>query len=797
MLQLKFTTAIIFLLLLIGFSACQCNYEGRFVKDVVQTENGLTLLTNEGEIQLTALTDHSVEVEYIQEGLQNDPSYSIAPSISIVNTTVSESRTSVVFSTKGIRVEIRKCPFTIAYYHGDSLLFTEEQGLVYNDSIKGFRMKLQADEKLLGGGERVLGMDRRGKRLRLYNQASYGYQSHADLMYYSLPVVLSSRKYMLVFDNVADGWLDLGKTDTDILQFDAEGGRMSYVVVAGDGYRNLTENYVETTGYQPMPPRWALGNISSRMGYKSQKEVEQVVAQYKKEGFPLDAMVLDLYWFGPDLQGHMGNLEWDRKAFPQPEQMMSKLKKEGVKTILITEPFVLKNSGKYAECASQNLLGLDSLAQPYIFDFYFGTTALLDIFKPETKDWFWGIYKKHTLSGVDGWWGDLGEPEMHPDDLLHVNGKANIVHNAYGHEWAKTVFDGYQKDFSETRPVILMRSGFVGSQRYGMIPWSGDVSRSWEGLQSQVEISLQMGLQGLAYMHSDLGGFAGNYKDAELYTRWLQYGVFQPVYRTHAQSDVPPEPIFWDKQTKEITRQFIKLRYAFLPYIYTMVYENSALGTPLMRPLFYMDDNRALIDNKNTYLWGDNFLVSPVTQKGVREWKVTLPKGCNWFNYFTGELVEGGQEVMVPVSINNIPVFVKGGSFIPMVEPVDNMEEYSTENLILHYYYDSSLKQSEGFMYEDDGKTNNSWKNNQFEKLFFKSVNKKDGFSVVVTREAFDYEGKPEGREITLVIHNIQEEPKEVKINDTNISFIYHKEKQQFSLHTEMKGSEKVEIMIK
>lgn len=797
MIQFKSKTFSILLLLLLALSSCQCGDEGRHVKNIVESERGLSLITNEGEIQLTALTDHSVEIEYIQEGLKNDPSYAIAPPAKKVETTLTESRTSVVFSTKGIRVEIRKCPLSIAYYQGDSLLFSEEQGLVYNDSIKGFRMKLRADEKLLGGGERVLGMDRRGNRLRLYNQASYGYQSHAELMYYSLPVVLSSRKYMLVFDNVADGWLDLGKTDQDILEFDAEGGRMSYVVVAGESYRDLTENYVETTGYQPMPPRWALGNISSRMGYKSQKEVEQVVTQYQQEDFPLDAMVLDLYWFGPDLKGHMGNLEWDRKAFPQPQQMMSKLKQKGVKTILITEPFVLQNSGKYAECAAQDLLGVDSLGQPYIYDFYFGTTALLDIFKDETKDWFWGIYKKHTLSGVDGWWGDLGEPEMHPDDLLHVNGKANIVHNAYGHEWAKTVFEGFEKDFSATRPVILMRSGFAGSQRYGMIPWSGDVSRSWEGLQPQVEISLQMGLQGLAYMHSDLGGFAGDYKDAELYTRWLQYGVFQPVYRTHAQSDVPPEPIFWDKQTKTITRQFIKLRYALTPYLYTMAYENSTKGTPLMRPLFYIDDNEALIDNKDTYLWGDNFLVSPVTQKGVTEWKVTFPQGANWYHFFTGVKYQGGRESLVPVSINTIPVFVKGGSFIPMAEPVHDMEAYSTKTLILHYYYDSSLKQSEGFMYEDDGKTNNSWNNNQFEKLFFKSENRKDGFSVVVTKEAFAYEGKPENREITLVAHNIPKEPKEVKVNDVDASFVYSKEKQQFSLVVEMKGSERLEITIK
>lgn len=787
MMQFKTIIFSILLFLLLGLSACECNYEGRHVKEVVESDDGLTLITNEGEIKLTALSDNSIQVEYMLEGIKQTPSYAVIPNMSHVQTTINETRSELVFSTKEMRVEIGKYPLTIAYYKGDSLLFSEEKGLLYNDSIKGFRMNLQAHEKLMGAGERVLGMDRRGYRLRLYNQASYGYGTHAELMYYSLPLVVSSRKYMLLFDNVADGWLDMGKTEKDILQFEALGGRMSYVVVAGDSYQSLPEHYTQITGRQPMPPRWVLGNISSRMGYKSQKEVEEVVREYKKQDFPLDAIVLDLYWFGPDLKGHMGNLEWDKKAFPQPELMMKRNKDKGVKTILITEPFVLKNSAKFEECAAQNLLGTDSVGQPYIYDFYFGTTALLDIFKPATKYWFWNIYKNYTLSGVDGWWGDLGEPEVHPADLQHVNGSAELVHNAYGHEWAKTVFEGFKKDFSNRRPVILMRSGFAGSQRYGMIPWSGDVSRSWDGLKPQVEIALQMGMQGLAYMHSDLGGFAGDYKDAELYTRWLQYGVFQPIFRTHAQLDVPPEPIYWDEQTKNIVRRFIKLRYALTPYLYTLVYQNSTKGTPLMQPLFYANEDTSLIANAKSYLWGQDMLVSPVTEKGATWWQVTLPKGANWYHFFTGQKYKGGGEVRVPVTLNEIPVFVKGGSFVPMVKPVENMEAYNTKNLALHYYYDASVTASTGFMYEDDGKTNESWKNNQFEKLYFKSENNKQGLMLSVLRESYNYEGKPESRAINLVVHHIKNKPKSVRINDQVALFNYDSDKQELSVSVQMK----------
>ena len=142
---------------------------------------------------------------------------------------------------------------------------------------------------------------------------------------------------------------------------------------------------------------------------------------------------------------------------------------------------------------------------------------MIDIYNPEGASWFWSIYKGLRAKGVVGVWGDLGEPEVHPKALKHYNRTADEVHNIYGHDWAGLIHSGYKKDFPKERPLVLMRAGYSGSQRYGLIPWSGDVNRTWGGLQSQTEIALQMGLQGLGYMHSDLGGFAGANLDDELY----------------------------------------------------------------------------------------------------------------------------------------------------------------------------------------------------------------------------------------------------------------------------------------
>jgi oligosaccharide 4-alpha-D-glucosyltransferase len=268
-------------------------------------------------------------------------------------------------------------------------------------------------------------------------------------------------------------------------------------VIAGDSWADLVGAYTDLTGKQPLIPRWALGNFASRFGYHSAKEARSIVDQFAADQIPLDAIIFDLYWFGKDIKGTLGNLEFDPDNFPEPEKMIRDFSDQGIKTILITEPFILTSSKTWNEAVQQKILATDKNGEPYTYDFYFGHTGLIDIFDPVARTWFWNEYKKYIQMGVAGWWGDLGEPEVHPSDLLHKTGSADQVHNIYGHNWAKLIADGYKKDFPGQRPFILMRSGYSGSQRFGMIPWSGDVNRTWGGLQSQPEIALQMGMQGI------------------------------------------------------------------------------------------------------------------------------------------------------------------------------------------------------------------------------------------------------------------------------------------------------------
>ncbi|GAA5186375.1 TIM-barrel domain-containing protein [Ferrimonas gelatinilytica] len=729
----------------------------------------LVLTTDEGTVTLTGYGDGALGVHYQNTGVKQLPSYAIDPGAPVVKGELVKSGEALEYRLADLTARIELSPLALSYYHDGELVVAEEAGHFAHDTLRGFRFALQESEQLMGGGSRVLGMDRRGERMPLYNRAAYGYEGkpgdRVDQMYYGLSAVLSSHHYALVFDNAASGYLDTGATEPDVLQFEAQGGRTAYLVAAGADYGEVIEHLTEATGRQPLPPRWSLGNFASRFGYHSEAEAREVVAKFAEADIPLDAIVLDLYWFGEDVKGHMGNLDWDRQHWPKAEQMIQDFSEQGVNTVLITEPFILTTSNKWKEATEARALATNLAGEPKRFDFYFGNTGLVDVFSEAGRDWFWRQYARIAESGAAGWWGDLGEPEVHPHDAVHrvardgaeaITATANEVHNAYGHEWARLVDEGLRQLQPDRRPMIMMRSGFVGSQRYGMVPWSGDVARSWGGLMPQVELSLQMGVLGMGYMHSDLGGFAGGEQfDAELYTRWLQYGVFQPVFRPHAQEEIAPEPVFHDADTLARAREAIRLRYALMPYLYTLAYENSTTGMPLMRPLAFEDS--ALFEEAHSYLWGDAFLVTPVLAAGATEVSVPLPDGV-WFDFFTGKRYQGGQRVLVPVTLDTLPVLVQAGSVVPMVAPVAT-HRYSSGELALHYYHDDSVVRGGGRVYEDDGISPDSLARQAYELLSFEVDSDQEEMRVRLGKQGLGYEGAPKQRRITLTLHGMNELP--------------------------------------
>ncbi|NND50805.1 MAG: DUF4968 domain-containing protein, partial [Flavobacteriaceae bacterium] len=692
-----------------------------FVNAELNESNQLDLLVSDGKYRIQFYSSEIVETTFIPTGQaykEESHAVSMLPIKGITYDFKSETN-SISYGSSALKVKITKSPFQISYFKDGTLITAEKSGYQRNDEFETISLSLTDDEILYGGGARALGMDRRGHRLQLYNKAHYGYETESELMNYTMPIAISSKRYMVHFDNAPIGYLDLDSRRDNTLTYETISGRKTYQIIVGDSWEDLIDNYTDLSGKQPMPPRWALGNFASRFGYHSEKETRATVNKFLEYEIPLDAVIIDIYWFGKDIQGHMGNLEWHRDSFPNPDQMIKDFKKQGVKTVLVTEPFILTSSKRWQEAVDQKILATDSLGNPFTYDFYFGNTGLIDVYDEHAKSWFWNIYKGMVEQGVEGVWGDLGEPEVHPSGLIHATGTADEVHNTYGHDWAGLVYEGYARDFPDKRPFILMRSGYSGSQKFGLIPWSGDVNRSWGGLQSQTEIALQMGMQGLGYMHSDLGGFAGANLDDELYTRWLQYGVFQPIFRPHAQEQVPSEPVFREERTRNLAKKAIEMRYKLLPYNYNLVFQNNQYGTPLMRPLFFEDDSKESYVRDDTYLWGDDFLVTPIVNPGETEKEVYFPKNNVWIDLYANEKIAGGQSKKIKVSEEYIPTFVRGGAFIPFANLVQSTDQYALREFELFYFFDKSIAKSKGEFYNDDGITKEAYEKEHYEILKF------------------------------------------------------------------------------
>ena len=606
--------------------------------------------------------------------------------------------------------------------------------LVLNKAYRALQFSLTADEKIFGGGERALPLNRRGYKFNLYNNPSYGYSEGAENLNYSVPFFTSNKGYGLFFDNPSKGYADIGKTNSNIFEVGFTSGEINVYIILGKDYKEILQSYHKLTGTQPLPPRWALGNLMSRFGYNSEAQVKDILGKMKEENIPVDAVIFDLFWFGDSIKGTMGNLDWvNKKAWPNPKKMITDFKKDGINTILITEPFVLKSSLNYNQ--SKPFHAVDSLGKPYLLtDFYFGQSGLIDIFRKDAQQWFWSKHKPQMDNGVEAWWGDLGEPEKHPSNLYHNLKdlgfkrlfKADEVHNLYGHTWTKMLYNNYAKNYPNKRLFSLNRSGFAGSQRYGIFPWTGDVSRSWSGLRSQLKVLLGMSMSGVPYVHSDAGGFAGGEGDNELYIRWLQMAAFTPIFRPHGTAlneidknafSFPSEAALIDTPYRKIAKEIINLRYSLLPYNYTLAYEQAKYGKPLIAPLYYhFPNDKIAAEVEDEFMWGENILVAPVVQKGATTRKVYLPKG-NWYNQ-EKKLFNGSQWIELDVTIKEIPIFYREGSIVPSDMNLNADEKENTSkryNTMVGLTYWPSLMQSSFNLFWDDGKSKNNLETKKYD----------------------------------------------------------------------------------
>lgn len=760
MIMLRKTACTSFLLLILFAAYAQQIVVNTLGKDPFTGKaSEVVYKTKDGEWSFQSFTNAVIKTTFRPAGYAKGEQVSDAVIVKppVLNTKVVAAQSQTIEWDNAAGVVIQRDKL---YYKSGKEIRVKNAVYFAQGDEHGFRFQLSDNERFFGGGERALPMNRRGYRFNLYNNPWYGYGLGADNLNFSVPVIISSNGYAIFFDNPSKGYLDIGLTDKNTLEAAFSSGELTYYIIFGKNVDEILNNYTALTGRQPLPPRWVLGNFVSRFGYRSEAQVKQVVDKMRQERFPMDGLIIDLFWFGDDVKGTMGNWDWvNTQKWPNPKQMITDLSvKEHVKTVLISEPFVLEGTKTYTEAAP--FLATNAGGQPFMLtDFYFGKGGLVDVFRKQSQDWIWKQYKKQIANGVAGWWVDLAEPEKHPAGMMHNLKDAGVtramgadeVHNVFGHYWSKMLYEKYASDVSGTRLFNLNRAGFAGSQRYSIFPWTGDVARTWSGLKAQPLILLGMSLSGLPYVHSDAGGFSSvEQSDAELYTRWLQFAAFTPVFRPHGTAledydktlkSIPSEPCYWDDPYKSIVRNYINLRYRLLPYNYSLGYEQAVYGKPLMRPLYYYsfaDSNAYRAEEQ--YYWGDNILVAPVTSQGINSLNLYLPAG-KWYGLTTNAVTNGGQWISQPVDIKDIPVFVKEGSFIPMWTPKEaakSTDEYDSKDLTVRYY--PAATASTYVWFDDDGISTKTLEKADYELVTFKGMtNGQQSFIDISTNHEANY----------------------------------------------------------
>jgi len=621
---------------------------------------------------------------------------------------------------------------------------------------------------MYGAGERGHKLNLRGDTLVMFNRQNYGYTGsdpRISQMNITMPLFLSSDGFAILFDDYARAEMIL---DNPVKYITENPHPVSYYFINGaKNLADVTEQLTALTGRQDLAPFWSLGYITSKYGYHDRAETIGVVDTLKNAGYPLDGIVLDLYWYGKEQD--MGRLAWDPEQWPDAEGMLKQLKKRGVNLVAISQPYILRNGrgiDNYNELKEKNLMVKDTLGNDQEVKIWVGEGGMFDVSNPETRAWLRERYKQLTDGGITGWWGDLGEPEVHPLSGLHANGlTAPLYHNQYGNDWSEIIYDLFREEYPDTRLMTMMRGGTTGLQRYSVYPWSTDVSRSWGGLEPQVRIMLNSGLSGLGYMGHDVGGFAVDPENSympELYVRWLQLGLFSPILRTHAQQFAEP---YKYPQYASIVENIIKDRYRWLPYNYTLAYENASKGYPLVRPLNFTDPDRTFDSISDEFLWGSEVLVAPVMTEGATSRKVTFPAG-KWLDMSAPCAVHDGYSTIdYPAPLEVIPTFVRAGAFIPMADyKMENTGDYNPGRLTVNYYPVTG-ETSEYTMFDDDRTSTGTIASGTHRLITFKGS---DGGHKIDVSATGSYKNAPNTIALTFVIHRVAS-PATFRVNGRNI----------------------------
>lgn len=553
--------------------------------------------------------------------------------------------------------------------------FKSVDGNLFRTQVK---FKSYDDERFYGMGQRKHGkLDQKGCVIDLLQLNSK----------VCIPFLLSSRGYGFLWNNPAVGRVELSANHT---RWIAEAtSQLDYWVTVGETPSSIVENYVDATGHAPLLPEWAAGFWQCKLRYESQDELLSVAHSYKERGLPLSVIVIDYFHWTMQGDWRFNPADW-----PDPAGMVRELEEMGIKVMVSVWPTVNGASENFEEMQRDGLLietnrGIpahwiltDTNAPGLPAPVYF-----YDATNPEARSFFWEkIREGYHQHGIKVFWLDACEPEMYPTDpenLRYHLGNGLAVTNIYPRMQAQAFYDGL-RSAGEDEIITLCRSAWAGSQRYGAAVWSGDIASTFEELQAQVRAGMNIGISGIPWWTTDIGGFHGGDPDSlyfrELIIRWFQFGTFCPIFRLHGfrlpanldlywESGGPNEVWSFGEKAYEIISSLLHLRERLRPYIMDQMIAAHEKGTPPMRPLFYdYPEDPDAWNVEDQFMFGPDLLVAPIIYEGAHSRKVYLPDGNSWVNPWTNEPFEGGQWINAEAPLHIIPLYTRGDKVLPILE---------------------------------------------------------------------------------------------------------------------------------
>lgn len=622
----------------------------------------------------------------------------------------------------------------------------------------------------------------------------YNYRHHVQYLYQHnmripIPFLVSSRQYAILLDCGSIMTFHDDERGSYLLLDTVE--QLDYYFIAGSSMDDLIDGYRFLTGKTAMLPRWAYGYVQSKEAYKTGEELEETVRQYRKRNIPIDCIVQDWNTWEP---GKWGQKTVDKERYPDLPGTIQRIHDMHVHTMVSVWPNMNAGGENHQEMFEQNHL---------LYDY-----ATYNAFDENARTLYWKQCEEELFSsGFDAWWCDSTEPFSGPDwggafrkepwERYQLVGNEHKRYldagqaNLYALYHAKGIFENQRKTNHRKRVLNLTRSGYAGSQKYGTVLWSGDISANWNCLKRQITEGLNMALSGISNWTLDIGAFfvvgsawwkrgcgchtnenplwfwKGEYNDGvedfayrELYVRWLEYGTFLPMFRSHG-TDTPREIWNFGEEGEpfyDAIAKYIRLRYQLMPYIYSLAGHSYLYNGTILRSLVFDFpwDARAA-GNDQEFMFGKAFLICPVTEpmyyaagnvplEKEKTWPVYLPEGCCWHDFWTGKTYRGGQEVLADAPLDAMPIFVRAGSIVPMAEGLSYADQVAEKELQI-YVYDGA--DGEFVLYEDAG-DGYAYENGEYSLISLHWSDKRR--ELILGNRVGSFEGMKERRSFLVVI---------------------------------------------